>query len=237
MAILPPDNVETPIADLIRAGFKGSKWAKNLLPRKLLPVPAEPRLGLKDVNSTSPASTTSHNIERLTSPISPASRGLQSPSDITPLSDTGRKLNSKSSQSGLRDGDDDKYGKRAAGFGSRIWKDESTAALILKIDPQALNVIQDTFLDKTTLDEVAEELPEATPRYILLSTKVVHNDGRVQVPIIGIYYHPLSSSDKNRMLYASAKSQVFQAADIVKVYDLQESEELNDDWLRSLKIK
>ena len=52
---------------------------------------------------------------------------------------------------------------------------------------------------------------------------------------IGINYCPDSTSDKNRMLYASAKNVCFQTIDIAKVYNLNDASELTSSWLANLR--
>ncbi|TPX53292.1 hypothetical protein SeMB42_g00858 [Synchytrium endobioticum] len=114
----------------------------------------------------------------------------------------------------------------------RFRKSKSNAALVLKIDAKALMVVEDIVLDDITMEDLASELPETSPRYVILSYENRHGDGRTSYPLIGVFYCPEASSDQSRMLYASAKSYVFQKADIGgKVYDLSDSEDLNDAWV------
>ncbi|TPX34864.1 hypothetical protein SmJEL517_g02633 [Synchytrium microbalum] len=114
----------------------------------------------------------------------------------------------------------------------RFRKAKSNAALVLKIDPKQLMIVEDETHENVTIDDLASELPDTSPRYIVLSYENKHDDGRVSYPLVGLFYCPDGSSDQSRMLYASAKSYVFQKADISgKIYDLNEAEELTDSWL------
>nr|KAJ3420796.1 hypothetical protein HK105_005252 [Polyrhizophydium stewartii] len=118
----------------------------------------------------------------------------------------------------------------------RFRKAKSNAALILKIDVPTLTVgegvVQDEYLDNTTLEEVQENLPDSTPRFIVLSYEMRHKDGRISYPLVGLYYNPDGSSTNNRMLYASTRSYLFQKAEISgKVFDLTDAEDLTDDWM------
>ncbi|KAJ3042256.1 hypothetical protein HDV00_007622 [Rhizophlyctis rosea] len=114
----------------------------------------------------------------------------------------------------------------------RFRKSKSNAALVIKIDTKDLRVVIDETLEDTTIEEVAETLPDSTPRYIVLSYELKHKDGRVSYPLVGIYYNPSGSSTSNRMLYASTTSFLFQKADIAgKIFDLTDSEDLTDEWL------
>ena len=42
-----------------------------------------------------------------------------------------------------------------------------STALVLKIDPDTMSVVRDDTYEDITLDELAEELPEHQPRYIV----------------------------------------------------------------------
>ncbi|KAJ3115315.1 hypothetical protein HK098_006999 [Nowakowskiella sp. JEL0407] len=95
-------------------------------------------------------------------------------------------------------------------------------------------VVADEFFEDVSLEELAENLPETTPRFIILSYELKHKDGRVSYPLVGIYYVPDGANDTSKILYASTKTFLFQSADIVgKVYDLQDAEELTAEWLEN----
>ena len=64
--------------------------------------------------------------------------------------------------------------------GFRLSKRKSAcAALVVKIDKKQLLMQKDELLDPTTPDELAEELPEHSPRFVVLSYELKHADGRV----------------------------------------------------------
>ena len=44
---------------------------------------------------------------------------------------------------------------------------DSSTAVVLKIDPDTMSVVSDETYEDITLDELAEELPEHQPRYIV----------------------------------------------------------------------
>ncbi|KAI8926754.1 hypothetical protein BC831DRAFT_455311 [Entophlyctis helioformis] len=114
----------------------------------------------------------------------------------------------------------------------RLSKSKPISALILKIDVPTLTVVEDQFMTNTSLEEIAEELPESTPRFMIVTYQINHKDGRVSYPLVGLYYNPSGSSTSNRMLYASTASLLFQKANVVgKVFDFTESETLTDEWL------
>lgn len=53
------------------------------------------------------------------------------------------------------------------------------AALIAKIDKGKLLLHKEEVLDPITPEELEEELPENTPRFVVLSCELRHDDGRV----------------------------------------------------------
>ncbi|WFD38775.1 uncharacterized protein MJAP1_001739 [Malassezia japonica] len=81
------------------------------------------------------------------------------------------------------------------------------AALVAKIDKKKLLLEEDEILDPITPDELAEELPEHSPRFVVLSYELHHSDGRVSY---------LST------LYASALSNFSTHADVGKVVDIRD---------------
>lgn len=54
------------------------------------------------------------------------------------------------------------------------------------------------------MEDLIDELPDSTPRYILLSYPLTLEDGRKSSPLVLIYYRPESSPSDSNMLYAGA---------------------------------
>ncbi|KAI9341799.1 hypothetical protein DFJ73DRAFT_536248 [Zopfochytrium polystomum] len=125
----------------------------------------------------------------------------------------------------------------AAGKDLRFRKGRTMACLIIKLDPNTLQASVQQRLDDCTVEDLQEELPDSSPRLIVISYELKHEDGRVSFPLIGIYYLPPNASDKLRMVYASGQQDVFRALDIVKVYDITDTDDLSDAWLQTLKAK
>lgn len=69
-----------------------------------------------------------------------------------------------------------------------ISKDKTNAALLLKIDPKELLIVAEEYMDDTKLSDIAEALPESSPRFIVISFQLNHKDGRVSYPLAGVYY-------------------------------------------------
>lgn len=113
-----------------------------------------------------------------------------------------------------------------------------TSALVVKIDKKRLVIEKDELLDPITPDDLVEELPEHSPRFVVLSFEHKHSDGRVSyVRIIAhtatradpvrrmlTSWAPASSSIELATLYASALAQFSAAADVGRTIDIRDGE-------------
>eukprot|EP00003_Mantamonas_plastica_P028844 TRINITY_DN6710_c0_g1_i2.p1 TRINITY_DN6710_c0_g1~~TRINITY_DN6710_c0_g1_i2.p1 ORF type:complete len:112 (+),score=27.63 TRINITY_DN6710_c0_g1_i2:102-437(+) len=102
--------------------------------------------------------------------------------------------------------------------------------MTVKCDKSSLEVIIDENIEETAIDEVAWDLPEA-PRYIIYSYKWERDDGRVQYPLIFIYYSPPSSAMLN-MMYASTKVLLQQTFENLKYMEATTADEIDEAWLK-----
>ena len=97
------------------------------------------------------------------------------------------------------------------------------------IDKSTHEIKQDP--DKTTyasLDEIAEDLPDHTPRFVLLSYPLTLPSGRLSVPYVLLYYLPITCNNEMRMMYAGAKELMRNTAEVGKVIDVESVEELEE---------
>ncbi|KAM0206853.1 hypothetical protein ACHAQD_012288 [Fusarium lateritium] len=104
------------------------------------------------------------------------------------------------------------------------------------IDKNTYEIRQDE--DKTvytSLDEVAEDLPDHAPRFILLSYPLTMRDGRLSVPYVLIFYLPVTCNAEIRMLYAGAKELMRNTAEVGRIIDIETADELEEipDKLKS----
>lgn len=60
----------------------------------------------------------------------------------------------------------------------------------------------DEIIDST--EELAEELPDNSPRFVVLSYPMKLQDGRVKSPLVMVYWRPPTCSNDAKMLYAGA---------------------------------
>lgn len=56
----------------------------------------------------------------------------------------------------------------------------------------------------TSMDDLKEELPPSTPRFILLCCPMKTDDGRMKSPLVLLYWKPASCGQESLMLYAGA---------------------------------
>ncbi|ODQ45854.1 hypothetical protein PICMEDRAFT_35309 [Pichia membranifaciens NRRL Y-2026] len=62
----------------------------------------------------------------------------------------------------------------------------------------------DESLDLENFDDLAEELPDNSPCYILMNYGYTKPDGRFVSPLVGIYWRPDTARGEAKMLYAGA---------------------------------
>jgi hypothetical protein len=83
----------------------------------------------------------------------------------------------------------------------------------------------DTFEDML---EVADELPDSSPRFILLSYPLTLASGRMSVPYVMIYYLPVNANPNLKMSYAGAVELLRGTAEVNRVIEIQDGEELGE---------
>ncbi|KAF7194150.1 Actin-depolymerizing factor gmf1, partial [Pseudocercospora fuligena] len=78
----------------------------------------------------------------------------------------------------------------------------------------------------TKIQDLQDELPDNTPRYILLSYPLTLSSGRLSVPYVMINYLPPTCSSEMRMLYAGAKELMKNTAEAGRIVEIDNVEEL-----------
>ncbi|WFD43029.1 hypothetical protein MPSI1_001680 [Malassezia psittaci] len=101
-------------------------------------------------------------------------------------------------------------------------RSSKSAALVAKIDKKKLLLEEEEVFDPITPEELAEELPEHSPRFVIMSYELSHADGRVSYPLFLLYWAPVSASMELSTLYASALSNFSVHADVGKVIDIRD---------------
>ncbi|CEP15120.1 hypothetical protein [Parasitella parasitica] len=115
----------------------------------------------------------------------------------------------------------------------RFAKYESgNAAFVLQIDRKTLKIVEDKVHDDISLEDLIEELPENTPRFIILSYELKHDDGRTNYPLLFIYWSPSTAKAEMNMLYTSAKTYLQEKIEVNRGFDIHDPESLTDNNLR-----
>ncbi|XP_061435426.1 glia maturation factor beta-like [Lethenteron reissneri] len=114
----------------------------------------------------------------------------------------------------------------------RFRKETTNGAIIMKIDKERRLVVLDEEHEDITPEDLREELPERQPRYLLYSYKYQHDDGRVSYPLCFIFISPQGCNPEQQMMYAGSKNKLVQTSKLSKVFEIRNTEELTEEWLR-----
>ncbi|KAJ8369172.1 hypothetical protein SKAU_G00092000 [Synaphobranchus kaupii] len=133
----------------------------------------------------------------------------------------------------------------------RFRKETNNAAILMKIDKETQMVILEEEYDDISLDDLKNELPERQPRYpsyshkpvlqteckilisrVFYSYKYVHDDGRVSYPLCFIFSSPVGCKPEQQMMYAGSKNRLVQTAELTKVFETRNADDLSEEWLK-----
>lgn len=103
----------------------------------------------------------------------------------------------------------------------------------VKVDREKQQIFIDEQLDDTTIEALQENLPSHQPRFIILSYKQEHKDGRVSYPLCFIFFTPRDSHAELQMMYAGSKLAFQKEAGVSRAYEIRELEDLTEEWLLS----
>ncbi|THH14851.1 hypothetical protein EW146_g5537 [Bondarzewia mesenterica] len=104
-------------------------------------------------------------------------------------------------------------------------RNSGNAALVVKISKQKLLMEEVEQFDNITPEDLAEELPENSPRYVVLSYELNHSDGRKSFPLVIINWAPPSCETGMLTLHASAFLDFQTTADVGKVLEVRDGAE------------
>ncbi|KAJ9590783.1 hypothetical protein L9F63_016169 [Diploptera punctata] len=114
----------------------------------------------------------------------------------------------------------------------RFRKNDSNAALIMKVDREKQKICVDELMEDVSLDDLRESLPGHQPRFVVYSYRMEHGDGRVSYPMCFIYITPRDSQMELQIMYAGTKLALQKEADLTRVYEVRELDELTEQWLQ-----
>lgn len=94
------------------------------------------------------------------------------------------------------------------------------------INKSNLEILQDGTTTSTSLQDIADDLPDNSPRYVLLSYPMTLSSGRISVPYVMVYYMPATCNAESRMLFAGAKELLRNTAEVGKILELGDAEDM-----------
>ncbi|KER00155.1 hypothetical protein AUEXF2481DRAFT_75282 [Aureobasidium subglaciale EXF-2481] len=103
-----------------------------------------------------------------------------------------------------------------------------------QIDKKTLEISKADDEVYTDLSTLGEELPDHSPRFILLSYPLTMTSGRLSVPYVMLYYLPVTCNSELKMVYAGAKELMRNQAEVTRIIEIDSAEELEEieDQLR-----
>ncbi|KAL6488142.1 hypothetical protein MHYP_G00047680 [Metynnis hypsauchen] len=67
---------------------------------------------------------------------------------------------------------------------------------------------------------------------LMYSYKYQHDDGRVSYPLCFIFSSPVGCKPEQQMMYAGSKNKLVQTVELTKVFEIRNTEDLTEEWLR-----
>ncbi|KAL2810771.1 glial factor naturation factor [Aspergillus granulosus] len=80
----------------------------------------------------------------------------------------------------------------------------------------------------TKMEDLADELPESSPRFILLSYPLTLRSGRQTAPYVMLYWLPENCNPSQRMMYAGAVELMRNTAEVNRVIEVESDEDITD---------
>uniref|UniRef100_A0A8C6LQG6 Glia maturation factor n=1 Tax=Nothobranchius furzeri TaxID=105023 RepID=A0A8C6LQG6_NOTFU len=108
----------------------------------------------------------------------------------------------------------------------------------VKIDKDKQLVVLEEEHEDISPDDLKDELPERQPRYPFIDIlfpqnyKYQHDDGRVSYPLCFIFSSPVGCRPEQQMMYAGSKNKLVQTVELTKVFEIRNTEDLTEEWLR-----
>uniref|UniRef100_A0A3B1J578 Glia maturation factor n=1 Tax=Astyanax mexicanus TaxID=7994 RepID=A0A3B1J578_ASTMX len=108
----------------------------------------------------------------------------------------------------------------------RFRKETNNAAILMKIDMEKqLVILEEEY-------EVGSRDPSVCCTYIVYSYKLTHGDGRVSYPLCFIFSSPVGCKPEQQMMYAGSKNRLVQSAELTKVFEIRNADDLSEEWLK-----
>ncbi|QVM07753.1 hypothetical protein D8B26_002444 [Coccidioides posadasii str. Silveira] len=111
-------------------------------------------------------------------------------------------------------------------LGTSRAKDPQAIIYMIDSKSQEIRPVDDQVY--SNMEDVADELPDSSPRFILLSYPLTLPSGRLSVPYVLIYYLPENCNPASRMSYAGAVELMRNTAEVNKVIEVEGESEVAD---------
>lgn len=105
--------------------------------------------------------------------------------------------------------------------------DQRTSRKKDQIDKKTLEIHRspDTEIYKN-MQDLSDELPDNSPRFVLLSYPLTLASGRQSVPYVMLNYLPATCNQETRMLYAGAKELMRNQSEAGRILEIGDAEEV-----------
>lgn len=80
----------------------------------------------------------------------------------------------------------------------------------------------------SNMQDLSDELPDNSPRFVLLSYPLTLGSGRLSVPYVMLNYLPATCNSEMRMLYAGAKELMRNQSEAGRMIEIDTAEEVED---------
>ncbi|KAF3400659.1 Actin-depolymerizing factor gmf1 [Talaromyces pinophilus] len=111
-------------------------------------------------------------------------------------------------------------------LGTSRAKDPQARIYIIDIKTKEIRAeSNDTY---TKLEDIADELPDSSPRFVLLSYPHTLASGRLSVPYVLLYYLPENCNPSSRMMYAGAVELFRNTAEVQRVIEVESEGDVLD---------
>ncbi|KAM9912394.1 hypothetical protein OXX69_002602 [Metschnikowia pulcherrima] len=104
----------------------------------------------------------------------------------------------------------------------------SLQAVIYVIDKETYQVVSESESPVTSIEELVEELPDNSPRYVVLSYPMKLPDGRLKSPLVLLYWRPPTCGSESKMLYAGAVELMREKAGVSQLIEIEDEEDFED---------
>ncbi|KAL1953320.1 hypothetical protein VTO42DRAFT_3027 [Malbranchea cinnamomea] len=109
-------------------------------------------------------------------------------------------------------------------LGTSRAKDPQAVIYLIDSKTQEIRPADDTVY--SNMDDLAEDLPDSSPRFILLSYPLTLPSGRLSVPYVLVYYLPENCNPSMRMSYAGAVELMRNTAEVNRVIEVQSEDDV-----------